>query len=132
AGVGVQELAGEGRGVVELVDKGVLRVVRHSRERENQWKYCPPSITIVCPVMKSASGLQRKTTAPTTSSGSWSRWIVRAAIETSRSFSITSGCASTPALIVKPGATQLTWIPSLPSSFASARVSATIAPFEVT
>jgi hypothetical protein len=39
---------------------------------------------------------------------------------------------STPALIVKPGATQLTWIPSLPSSFASARVSATIAPFEVT
>ena len=39
-------------------------------EREPQWKYCPPSITIVCPVMKPAAGVQRKTTAPTTSSGS--------------------------------------------------------------
>ncbi len=56
----------------------------------------------------------------------------RALTETSRSFSITSGCASTPADIVKPGATQLTSTLSLPSSFASARVKATIAPFEVT
>src|SRR5207248_2269040 len=56
------------------------------RGRAAQWKYWPPSITIVWPVMKSAAGLHRKTTAPTTSSGTWSRWIVRAAIETSRSF----------------------------------------------
>ena len=57
---------------------------------------------------------------------------VRAAIEESRSFSITSGCASTPALIVNPGATQLTLMSSLPSSLARARVSATIAPLLVT
>ena len=71
-------------------------------------------------------------TAPTTSSGSWSRWIVRAATETSRSFSITSGCCFTPSDIVKPGATQLTRTPSLPSSRASARVNATMAPLLVT
>src|SRR5689334_2462157 len=34
--------------------------------------------------------------------GRWSRWIVRADTDTSRSFSTTSGCASTPADIVKP------------------------------
>src|SRR5829696_5969794 len=39
-------------------------------ERKPQWKYCPPSITMVWPVMKPAAGVQRKTTAPTTSSGS--------------------------------------------------------------
>jgi hypothetical protein len=33
---------------------------------------------------------------------------------------------------LKPGATQLTRTSSLPSSFASARVNATIAPFDVT
>ena len=60
-------------------------------KREDQWKYWPPSMTIVCPVTKSADGVQRKTTAPTTSSGTWSRWIVRAATERSCSFSITSG-----------------------------------------
>ena len=38
----------------------------------------------------------------------------------------------TPSDIVNPGATQFTWIPSLPSSFASALVSATIAPLLVT
>jgi hypothetical protein len=58
---------------------GVRRAVRLRRESEDQWKNCPPSMTIVWPVMKSAAGVQRKTTAPTTSSGSWSRWIVRAA-----------------------------------------------------
>ena len=52
--------------------------------------------------------------------------------DTSRSFSITSGCDFTPSDIVKPGATQFTWIESRPSSFASARVNATIAPFDVT
>ena len=44
----------------------------------------------------------------------------------------TSGCCSTPADIVKPGATQLTSTPSRPTSFASARVNATIAPLLVT
>src|SRR5205807_3436355 len=44
-------------------------------DRDPQWKYWPPSITIVCPVTKPAAGLQKKTTAPTTSSGTWSRWI---------------------------------------------------------
>ena len=57
---------------------------------------------------------------------------VRAATETSRNASITSGCSCTPVDIVKPGATQLTSTLSLPSSFASARVNATIAPFDVT
>ena len=42
------------------------------------------------------AGPQRYVTAPTTSSGSWSRWMVRAETETSRSFSITSGCCFTP------------------------------------
>src|SRR5262249_27615636 len=101
-------------------------------EREDQWKYWPPSITIVCPVTKSAAGVQRKTTAPTTSSGTWSRWIVLAETDTSCSASITSGCSRTPSLIVNPGATQLTWMLSRPSSLASDRVSATIAPFDVT
>ena len=45
---------------------------------------------------------------------------------------MTSGCSSTPADIVKPGATQLTSTPSRPTSFASARVNATIAPLLVT
>ena len=41
-------------------------------------------------VMKSAAGVQRKTTAPTTSSSTWPRWIVRRAVmDTSRSFSRT-------------------------------------------
>src|SRR6202011_3388392 len=86
---------------------------------DSQWNVWPPSMTSVCPVMKSEPGPQRKTTAPTTSSGSWSRWSVRAETETSRSFSTTSGCASTPALSVKPGATQLTSTLSWPSSLAS-------------
>ena len=60
-------------------------------ERADQWKYWPPSMTIVWPVMKSAAGVQRKTAAPTTSSGTWSRWIVRAATDTSRSASTTFG-----------------------------------------
>ena len=47
-------------------------------------------------------------------------------------FSITSGFCLTPSDIVKPGATQLTRTPSLPSSFASARVNATMAPLLVT
>ena len=81
---------------------------------------------------KSEPGPLRYTTAPTTSSGVWSRWIVRAATDTSRSFSITSGCASTPADIVNPGATQFTSTLSLPTSFAKALVNATIAPFDVT
>ena len=42
------------------------------------------------------------------------------------------GMSFTPSDIVNPGATQLTRIPSLPSSFASARVNATIAPLLVT
>ena len=77
-------------------------------------------------------GPAEEATAPTTSSGTWSRWIVRAATETSCSASTTSGCCFTPSLIVNPGATQLTSTPSLPSSFASARVKATIAPLLVT
>ena len=89
-------------------------------------------MTMVCPVMKSAAGVHRKTTAPTTSSGTWSRWIVRAATETSRSASTTSGWACTPSDMVNPGATQFTWIPSRPSSFARERVSATMAPLLVT
>jgi hypothetical protein len=38
-------------------------------QREDQWKYWPPSMTIVWPVTKSAAGEQRNTTAPATSSG---------------------------------------------------------------
>ena len=102
---------------LEVVDDPASRLGLHSagmlREDEAQWKYWPPSMTIVWPVMKSAAGVQRKTTAPTTSSGTWSRWIVRDATETSRSFSTTSGCDFTPSDIVKPGATQFTWIESL-------------------
>ena len=57
------------------------------------------------------AGPQRKTTAPTTSSGTWSRWIVRAATETSRSCLDHLGMRlARPSLIVKPGATQLTWM----------------------
>src|SRR5207247_8470719 len=75
---------------LEVVDDPVsgrsLQPIGMLVEREDQWKYWPPSMTMVWPVMKSAPGVQRKTTAPTTSSGTWSRWIVRAATETSRSF----------------------------------------------
>ncbi len=92
----------------------------------------PPSMTIVWPVMKPAPGPHRNTTAPATSSGTWSRRSVRGVTETSRSCSTTSGCSSTPALMVKPGATQLTSTSSPPSSLASARVNATIAPLLVT
>ncbi len=69
-GLGVEQLPGQHRAVVEFVDDRVLRVVRCAGQGEDQWKYWPPSITIVWPVMKSAAGVQRKTTAPTTSSGS--------------------------------------------------------------
>jgi hypothetical protein len=89
-------------------------------------------MTIVCPVMNVDSGPHRKATAPTTSSGTWSRLIVRALTETSRSASTTSGFSWTPSLMVKPGATQLTRISSPPSSLASALVNATIAPLLVT
>ena len=58
-------------------------------------------MTIVWPVTNEAPGPQRKTTAPTTSSGTWSRCKVRDATDTSRSFSITSGCDFTPSDIVK-------------------------------
>ena len=55
----------------DVVDDTVSRLrhdpARMVEERENQWKYWPPSITIVWPVTKSDSGLQKKTTAPTTS-----------------------------------------------------------------
>ena len=46
-----------------------LDTVRVLGESQDQWKYWPPSITIVWPVTNEAPGPQRKTTAPTTSSG---------------------------------------------------------------
>ena len=55
-GLGVEQLPGQHRAVVELLDDRVLRVVRRAGEGEDQWKYWPPSITIVWPVMKSAAG----------------------------------------------------------------------------
>ena len=54
--------------------------------------------------------------------------IAREAIITSRNFSTCTGCASTPSLSVKPGASALTVIPCAPTSRASARVNAIIAP----
>src|SRR5262249_20529110 len=116
-------------GRVDVVDDAVaadrLDAGREAVQREPQWKYWPPSMTIVWPVTNDAAGPARYATAPTTSAGSWSRWIVRAATETSRSCSITSGCSFTPSDIVNPGATQFTRMPSRPSSRASARVNAT-------
>src|SRR5439155_1226048 len=60
----VEQLPVQARAVVDLVGDDVRRVVPLSREREDQWKYWPPSITMVWPVTKSAAGVQRKTTAP--------------------------------------------------------------------
>ena len=58
---------------LDVVDDPIPRRGSHAAgmlgQLEAQWKYWPPSMTIVCPVMKSAAGEQRKTTAPTTSSG---------------------------------------------------------------
>src|SRR5207244_7472150 len=67
---------------VAVLRRDAVRVIG---EPQDQWNVWPPSITIVCPVTKSEPGPQKYVTAPTTSSGTWSRWIVRAAIETSRS-----------------------------------------------
>ena len=60
-------------------------MVGDAQQLANQWKYWPPSITMVWPVMNSDPGPQRNTPAPTTSAGTWSRCSVRAATETSRS-----------------------------------------------
>ena len=46
-GLGVEQLPDQGRPVVELVDDGVLRTVVRPRQGQDQWKYWPPSMTIV-------------------------------------------------------------------------------------
>ena len=69
-GSSVEQLPDQPRAVLEdVLDPKMRSVVRGRRQGEDQWKYWPPSMTIVWPVTKSAAGVQRKTTAPTTSSG---------------------------------------------------------------
>src|SRR5262249_48749966 len=133
----VAELPAQRAAVLELVDDAVRAVGAraggaHGEREPGQWKYWPPSMTIVCPVRKVDSGPHRKATAPTTSSGTWSRLMVRALTAPACRASMTSGCSLTPALMVKPGATRLTSTWWGPSSLAGARVSATIAPLLVT
>ncbi len=43
----IEQLPDEPRPVLELVLDPVLRVVGRRGEREDQWKYWPPSMTIV-------------------------------------------------------------------------------------
>ena len=66
----------------EVVEDGVapgrLGAARVREQGEPQWKYWPPSMTMVWPVTNADPGPQRNTTAPTTSSGTWSRLSVRA------------------------------------------------------
>ena len=69
----------------------------------------PPSTSKVCPVIKSAAGLARNTTAPTTSSG----WPMRpSGIRFKRSFRSTgsSKVDCVRGVKMKVGATALTWI----------------------
>ena len=112
--------------VLGLDARGVIRQV------QDQWKVWPPSITIVWPVTKSECGPQRKTTAPTTSCGTWSRCEVRAATDTSRSFATTSGCDSMPADIGEARRDAVDEDVVLADLLRERRVKATIAPFDVT
>ena len=57
------------------VSWAALVVLDDLQEGAHQLKNAPPSTTSDWPVMKSASGEQKKATAPTMSSGNWSRWI---------------------------------------------------------
>src|SRR6267378_2886742 len=91
----------------------------------------PPSTTIVWPVMKAASSLARKLTAPTRSSGVSARWIARVILVISPCLRW-AGSFITPSERVNPGASAFTVMPSLPSSRASPRVIAITAPLLAT
>ena len=55
--------------VDDAVGAGGLGALRMLGEREPQWKYWPPSMTMVWPVMNVEPGPHRKATAPTMSAG---------------------------------------------------------------
>src|SRR3954463_14165564 len=87
----------------------------------------PPSTTMVWPVMKAASSLARKLTAPTRSSGFSSRAMARVRRVTSP-WRTCCSCFATFSESLKPGASAFTVMPSPPSSRARPRVMAITAP----
>jgi len=85
--------------------------------------------------MKALSSLARKATAPTRSSGAWSRAMERVARERSDWAAVLASLSlfsSTPELNVKPGAIALTVMPSRPISRAMECVMPSSAPLLAT
>jgi hypothetical protein len=80
--------------------------------------------------MKSLSDEAKKTIAPTRSSGFCRRLSARSAAAAERILTIPSLGFSSESVL--PGATQLTQMPSLPSSCARVRVKPSTPAFEVT
>src|SRR4029079_15345972 len=100
------------------------------REARHQLWVCPPSATIISPVTQPASSEARKATAGAMSAGMPRRGIACSICTKSKASAC--GLARTPADAVRPVATELTVMPSLPSSRAAARVKDHTPPFDAT
>src|SRR4051812_28953278 len=99
-------------------------------ERTPQLIVAPPSITMLCPVMKFPAAEPRNTAAPAISSGVPMRKSGEREVEALR-FSGLSHNALAKSVLIRPGAMQLTRMLCLPYSQARLRASCMSAAFEI-